>query len=109
MPASKTPLPSAGRFEPYIAYGALGAAALGLVLLLALVVWCRRSPREPIAVPEYAIVHTPWSRLRNMAWAVATSIACVLATRLLGSTDHADGIMQLIRVALDALIAPGAR
>jgi hypothetical protein len=108
MSVSKTPLASVGRLEHYIAYGALGAAALALVVLLAVFAWRRRSPRKPVAVPEYAIVHTPLSRLRNMAWAVATSVACLLATRVLGTDDQAGGIVQLIRAVLDALIWPGA-
>jgi hypothetical protein len=104
MSVSKTPLPSAGRFEHYIASGVLGAAVLTLVLLITVFVYRRRSRREPIAVPSFTIVHTPWGRLKNMAWAVATSIVGLLASRVLAIDEHADHIVQALRAVLNYLL-----
>jgi hypothetical protein len=101
--ASKTSLPSAGRLEHYIAYGVLGAAMVAVVVTIALVVCRRRGSREPIPLREYTIVHTPWSRLRNMAWAVATTVACLLVKRALDADHEAGGIVQVIRAVLEAL------
>jgi hypothetical protein len=107
MPVSKVPLPSAGRIERYVAYGALGAAALGLVLLIAFLVYRRRSPRPPIPIPEYAIVHTPGGRVRNMAWAVATTVVCILVKRALDVAQQEDGVVRLIGAVIEALLRPG--
>jgi hypothetical protein len=102
---------SAGRFDRYMAYGALGAAVLGVVLLITFFVSRRHSSRNPIPIREYTIVHTTQSRLRNMAWAVATTVVCILVKRALDiahqGAHQGDSIVQIIRAALEALLSPG--
>jgi hypothetical protein len=98
---------SGGRFDRYMAYGALGAAVLGVILLIRFFVGRRYGSRNPIPIREYTIVHTTRSRLRNMAWAVATTVVCILVKRALDVAHQGDSLGQIIKAALRALLSPG--
>jgi hypothetical protein len=82
---------------------AMGSGALAFVLLIALLVHRNRRCREPRPIPEYAIVHTPMSRLKNMAWTIATTVAGLLVSRWLTGDGRADRIIDLMSGACGVL------
>jgi hypothetical protein len=92
-------------------YAVLSAALLCVALLITFFVSRRHSCRTPVPIREYTIVHTTRSRLRNMAWAVVTTIVCIFVKRALDGAQQAaqpgDGIVQIIRAMLEALLSPG--
>jgi hypothetical protein len=42
-----------------------------------------------------------------MAWVVATATACLLVKRALDARHEEDGVVQVIRAAIEALLGPG--
>jgi hypothetical protein len=95
---------SATAFQLYGIFAALALAAVAAAFLIARVVWTRRRHKRPIAIPEYAIQHTWWGRLKSLLWRILAAVAGFLIMRWLLLDGHADHVIQRAKEAIAMVV-----
>jgi hypothetical protein len=97
-------MPSATALQLYGIYAALALTAVAFAYLIALFVRTRGRQRKPIAIPEYAIQHTWWGRLKSLLWRILAAVAGFLIMRWLLLDGHADHVIQRAKEAIARVV-----